>query len=124
MYYIRLQRDGWKLKYSAPDGEGDQVTVFERRVNDHWTLRKLAHAGLAHSAGRGVYFDTHELFNSRTGEVISKMDWEWAELDGARLIWAAKGCLHSGRLDAKGLRNEKVLHDFSPMQLEKLAAPY
>lgn len=124
MYYIRLQRDGWRLKHSASDGQGGQVTIFEKRVNNHWTLRKRAHSGIGHSAGRGVYFDTHELFNSRSEEVISKTDWEWAELDGARLIWAAGGCVHSGRLDAKGLHGEKLLHDFSPMQFENLAAPY
>lgn len=124
VYYIRLQRDGWRLKYSAPDGEGDQVTVFEKRVNHHWILRKKAHASTGHSSGRGVYFDTHELFNSRSEEVISKANWEWAELDGARLIWAASGCVHSGNLDAKGLHSEKLLHDFSPMLFEELAAPY
>ncbi|MBM7130785.1 hypothetical protein [Dyella mobilis] len=124
VYYIRLQRDGWRLKYSAPDGKGGQMTVFEKRVNNHWTLRKRAHTSLGRLAGRGVYFDTHELFNSRTEEVVPKLDWEWAELDGARLIWAAKGCLHSGRLDAKGLHGEKLLHDFSPMTFEALTAPY
>lgn len=124
VYYIRLQRDGWQLKYSAPDGEGGQVSVFEKRVNNHWILRKHAHTCPGHTVGRGVYFDTHELFNARTEEVVSKMDWEWAELDGARLIWAANGCLYSGRLDVKGLHGEKLLHDFSPMQFEKLAAPY
>ncbi|GGA29552.1 hypothetical protein [Dyella nitratireducens] len=124
VYYIRLQRDGWLLKHSAPNGDGDQVSVFEKRVNNHWILRKRAHTSLGHSVGRGVYFDTHELFNSRTEEVVSKIDWEWAELDGTRLIWAANGCLHSGWLDVKGLLSEKLLHDFSPMQFEKLEAPY
>ena len=124
VYYIRLQRDGWQMKYSALDGEGDRISVFEKRATNHGILRKRAHAGLGHSGGRGVYFDTHELFNSRTGEVVSKTDWEWAELDGARLIWAANGCLHSGQLDLKGLHSERLLHDFSSMQYEELVAPY
>lgn len=100
------------------------LSVFEKRVNNHWVLRKRAYAGRGHSVGRGVYFDTHELFNSRIEEVVSKMDWEWAELDGARLIWAANDCLHSGLLDVKGLHSEKLLHDFSSMQFEKLVAPH
>lgn len=124
VYYIRLQRDGWHLKYSAQDEEGDRVSVFEKRLKDHWILRKRAHAGLGHSAGRGIYFDTHELFNSRTEEVVSKSDWEWAELDADRLIWAAKGCLYAGRVDAKGLHGEKLLRDFSTMEFEALVAPY
>jgi hypothetical protein len=124
VYYIRLQRDGWLLKHWEPDGEKGRVTIFEKPVKDHWILRKRAHAGLYRSVGRGVYFDTHELVNSRTGEVIPKVDWEWAELDGKRLIWAANGCLYSGRLGVKGMYSEEFLHDFSPMQFERLEAPY
>ena len=116
VYYIRLQRDGWKMKYTAPDGEGGQVSLFEKRVDNHWILRKHAHATLFRPPGRGVYFDTHELFNTRSEEVLMKHDWEWAEVDGGRLVWAAGGCLHAGRIDAKGLHDEKMLHDFRPMR--------
>src|SRR5262249_16168393 len=37
---------------------------------------------------RGLH-DTHDLISDRTGEVVSKANWEWAELDGRRLVWAA-----------------------------------
>jgi len=124
VYYIRLQRDGWELKCSSLDEEGFQVTIFEKHVKEHWILRKRAHAGQSRIAGRGVYFDTHELVNSRTEEVIPKIDWEWAELDGKRLTWAANGCLYAGRLNVKGMYSEELLHDFSPMQFERLEAPY
>ena len=124
VYYIRLQRDGWQMKYTSPDGEGGQVSLFEKRINGHWVLRKHAHATLHRPVGRGVYFDTHELFNARTGEVLPKAQWEWAELDGRRLVWTADGCLFAGTVGAKGLESEKMLHDFRPMQFEKLAAPY
>ncbi len=62
VYYVRLQRDGWRMKHTAPDGEGGQVTVFEKRLDHHWILRKRAHATLSHPVGRGVCFDTHQLF--------------------------------------------------------------
>jgi hypothetical protein len=124
VYYIRLQRDGWKMKYTAPDGQGGQVTLFEKRVNGHWKLRKHAHATLFRPEGRGVYYDTHDLFNARTEETLPKDIWEWAEVDGGRLVWAADGCLFSGHVSAKGLGGEKVLHDFKPMQFERVAAPY
>ncbi len=76
VYYIRLQRDGWQMKYSASDGGQGQVTVFEKQVDPRWVLRKQAHAGSGQRVGRGVYFDTHELRNLRTGAVVPQVDWE------------------------------------------------
>lgn len=124
VYFIRLQRDGWTMKHTAPDNDGGHISVFEKRVNGHWTLRKLAHATVHHPVGRGVYYDTHELLNSRTEEVIPCDSWEWAEVDGGRLVWAAQGMLHSGHLGAKGLTGAKVLLDFNSMQFERIRAPY
>lgn len=124
VYYIRLQRDGWRMKHSSPDGEGGQVTLFEKRINGHWLLRKHAHATLYHPVGRGVYYDTHELFNVRTEEIVPKTGWEWADVDGGRIVWAADGCLLAARVATRGLQSEKMLYDFNPMQFEKLAAPY
>jgi hypothetical protein len=124
VYFIRLQRDGWSMKYTAPDGEGGQVTRFEKRINHHWVLRKNAHATLVHPEGRGVYFDTHELFNVRTEQTIDGRSWEWAEVDRTRLVWAADGCLHAGRVESEGLKGVRQLHDFRTMRFERLAAPY
>ncbi|SDO16929.1 hypothetical protein SAMN05720382_11635 [Polaromonas sp. JS666] len=124
VYYVRLQRDGWKMLYVAPDGAGGHVTRFEKRINGHWVLRKNAHASAHHPVGRGVYYDTHELFNTRTEETVIKKAWEWAEMDGDRLLWAAEGRIHSGRVNTIGLKDEKMLHDLNPMQPEKLMAPY
>ena len=124
VYYVRLQRDGWNMKYTARDGEGGKVSIFEKRIDDDWGLRKQAHATLHHPVGRGCYFDTHELFNARTGEVLAKQSWEWAEIDGDRLVWAAGGCLFGGRVTRNGLRKETLLHDFRPMQFERITAPY
>ena len=74
--------------------------------------------------GRGVYYDTHELFNARTEEALPKADWEWADVDGGRIVWAAGGHLLAGRVGTHGLQGEKMLYDLNPMQFEKLAAPY
>jgi hypothetical protein len=124
VYYIRLQRDGWSMKHMSPDGQGGQVTLFEKRIKGHWHLRKRAHATLHHPVGRGVYYDTHELFNARTEQALPKTDWEWADVDGARIVWAASGQLLAGGVDTQGLQGEKMLYDFNPMQFEKLEAPY
>jgi hypothetical protein len=124
VYYVRLQRDGWKMKFTSPDGDGGQVTLFEKRINGHWLLRKHAHATSHHPVGRGVYYDTHELFNARTEESVGKKEWEWADVDGGRLVWAAAGTINAGRVDAKGLQAGKMLFDFNPMQFEKIVALY
>lgn len=39
VYYLRLQRDGWALKQSAP-GRGGTVSTFDKPLEGHWTLRK------------------------------------------------------------------------------------
>jgi hypothetical protein len=123
IYFIRLQRDGWILASVVQDGTGDDIVVFEKRVNGHWTLRKLAHATVNHPIGRGVYFDTHQLYNTRTEQTITYESWEWAEVDGKRLVWAADGKLHAGRLGANGLTTISLLQDFNSMKFETLVAP-
>jgi hypothetical protein len=55
---------------------------------------------------------------------LPKHDWEWAEQDGRRLVWAEGGALHAGRMGPKGLHGEAVLARFDEMRFERLAAPY
>jgi hypothetical protein len=71
-----------------------------------------------------VYYDTHALFNARTEELIPCGEWEWADIDGGRIVWAAHGKLYAGYMGAKGLSGEKVLYDFNPLKFEKREAPY
>jgi hypothetical protein len=124
VYFIRLQRDGWQLRGTSSDGPHGQITLFEKPLDEQWVLRKHAHATLDHPVGRGVYYDTHALFHPGTQQTLSFSSWEWADLDGERLIWASNGCLHAGHLGPEGLRDQAVLYDFRPMQFQKIAAPY
>ena len=124
VYYVRLQRDGWTMKHTAPDDAGGSVTLFEKRIGGHWRLRKLAHATLHHPAGKGCYFDEHQLFNARTEALVACPRWEWAEVDGGRVVWAEDGKLFGGCVEADGLNSSKLLFDFNPMAFEKIAAPY
>lgn len=124
VYFIRLQRDGWAMKHTVTDATGNTVTRFEKRVSAHWLLCKQAHASLARRQGLGVYHDTHELHNARTGETVPLPGWEWAEVDRGRVVWAEAGRLHAGRLEAQGLRSPKLLHDFNAMTFERREAPY
>jgi hypothetical protein len=124
VYYIRLQRDGWAMQHAALDEDGGTTATFDRRVNAHWKLRKLAHATVHHPTGRGCYFDRHRLINTRTDETVDLPGWEWADVDGARLVWAENGCLYAGRVERDGLIGTKLLHDFNGMRFERRAAPY
>ncbi len=124
VYFIRLQRDGWEKQSTSPDGTRGKIFLFEKRVNGHWRLHKRAHGTLSPPVGRGCYFDTHELLNTRTGEAVPCPHWEWADVDGGRLVWAAGGKLHAGHLGAGGLSGEAELYDFNPMRFEALEAPY
>jgi hypothetical protein len=124
VYYIRLQRDGWELKSTTRDEHGGQVTVFDKPIDERWILRKHAHAARPSSQGRSPYYDTHELVSSHPQRSVLKDSWEWADVDGERLVWAEGGGLHAGRLKADGLATPDLLHDLRPMRFEARAAPY
>ncbi len=124
VYYHRLQRDGWTLNEISRDGAGGRIAHFSRRVSDHWTLRKYSYQTVAHPVGRGCYFDEHALLNERSGEVISKREWEWAELDGGRIVWTESGALFAGRLEKNGITKIKTLYDFNKLVYERIQAPY
>jgi len=51
-------------------------------------------------------------------------DWEWADIDGERLVWAAGGKLFASTLDQDGMTQEAELQDFSEMTFEPIEAPY
>ncbi|MGL4462092.1 MAG: hypothetical protein ACRDD1_22120 [Planctomycetia bacterium] len=120
VYYIRLQRDGWTMNRDLSTGD---FTVFEKNRGG-WRLRKKAYATLNHPVDKGCYYDVHELIDVDTGETTVYEDWEWADFDRDRLVWAADGKLHAGGFGPNGLVEVKMLYDFNPMTFEALRAPY
>ncbi len=123
VYYPRLLRDGWMRNDHLSAGITDQCDVFEKPLGNGWTLRKYAHAQVGSPPGKGCYWDEHELVHTGTNRCVRQSDWEWADLDGARLVWAQAGCLWAGSLTATGLAAPRLLHDFNPMTFECRAAP-
>jgi hypothetical protein len=104
-------------KYEAQD-------VFEKALDHGWVLRKIAHAELGAPAGKGCYWDEHELVHPASGESVGYRDWEWAEADGKRLVWAARGKLFAGWMKKTSMVNETELYDFNEMRFEAVEAPY
>lgn len=128
VYFNRLARDGWTLRPELALGaRGSQVDVWEKSLGHGWTLRKLFNA-MSGQPGKSVYFDQHELVGP-AGE-LPRHDWEWADLDGSRLVWATGGCLHAGTITARSskladpITDTEMLHDFNDMAFEATPAPY
>ena len=117
-------RDGWELLSSEQTGQWINPVVFEKLLVKGWTLRKLAHAEVSRDPGKGCYWDEHELIHNKTGESVGYPNWEWADLDGKRLVWVSEGKLFAGRLTVSGLIDEHELYDFDDMKFEPIAAPY
>jgi hypothetical protein len=125
VYYNRLQRDGWTPRDDPPPScPGDPPEIFDKPAPTGWTLRKYCFAEIGAPEGRGVYHDRHALVRADSGDTLYLPDWEWADLDGKRLVWTAHGKLHAAKLCRSGLREERVLHDFNAMSFTAIAAPY
>jgi hypothetical protein len=116
---------GWKYLGKQGPGWLNEFAVFERPAPSGWTLRKRAFETLPNATqGRGCYYDEHALINLKTGETIERPEWEWAEVDGERIVWAEKGKLFASQLDISGIAAPTVLKDFNAMLFEAIEAPY
>jgi len=124
VYYHRLMRDGWTLTEQGYVGKWKDKDVFEKPIGHGWTLRKIAHAELGASEGKGCYWDEHELAHARSNTIIACPKWEWADLDGKRLVWTNDGKLTCARIKTSGLTDMTQLCDFNDLTFEPLEAPY
>ena len=124
VYYPRLIRDGWKHTDSLDGLDAGRVDVFEKQIDRDWQLCKIAHAQTGSPEGKGCYWDEHRIVNRNLGIQFDYPDWEWAEIDGQRLVWAAGGKLFSGILGSRGLVCETELYNFNPMKFRPIKAPY
>lgn len=122
VYYPRLLRDGWKHVHTR--SAGDPIDVFDKPLIKGWMLRKLAHSDINADPGKSVYWDEHELFQPAPNKQIKCPTWEWADIDGKRLVWASKGKLFAARLTDAGLLDEHELFDFNEMSFVAIEAPY
>lgn len=102
---------GWQF-HKTLDASGDKVRLREKPLPRGWVLRFVGGAG-------------YELKEIRSGHVRPFPTWDWAELDGKRLVWAEKGCLFAATLDRElGIGTPTLVHDFNDMKFETRPAPY
>jgi hypothetical protein len=114
VYYERLERDGWSVAGDREDG--GVIGTFEKAAGA-WTLRKT----LFFSDG---YRCRHALIHGDSGTRHDCPDWEWAELRGAGILYAAKGCLYRAKATLKHGIRSRLVRDFNRMKFEAIAAPY
>ncbi len=124
VYYPRLLRDGWTMGPGTNPEKHHHVRRFDKALRRGWVLQKFAHAELNSDEGHGCYWDEHVLENHKRGVRFEHPEWEWAELDGNRLVWAAKGCLFAARMGKDGPLEPVELANFNDMRFEPLTAPY
>lgn len=123
VYYHRLIRDGWTLA-NANGSKLSSIDIFIKPLPNGWILRKFAHSQISAKPGKGCYWDEHELIPPGKSSGIRHPDWEWAELDAKRLVWASGGKLFAGQLRTTGLVKPVELHDFNNMKFQAIKAPY
>jgi hypothetical protein len=124
VYYPRLLRDGWKLAKRVRLAKWKDKDIFEKPMANGWGLRKIVHAEIDAPKGKGCYWDEHELIHAPSERAIARPTWEWADLDGERLVWASDGKLYCGKVEKEGLADETELFDFNEMTFKAIAAPY
>ena len=120
VYYNRLERDGWTLLNRDFHG----AAVFEKPVGKSWTLRKLAYASCNTAPGRACYWDVHEMTYAPIKKTLAFPDWEWADVDRKRVVWASGGKIWAAHLGEGELLDTRALHDFNGMKFEAIPAPY
>jgi hypothetical protein len=125
VYFIRLQRDGWKLIARSTDKKGDPYSIFEKKLPEGWVLRKISHASYYnHPPGTGYDYDTHSLHHAERQIDLEFPKWEWADLDSERLAWVQNGVLSASRLTSDGLGPVQELYDFNRLNFKAIKAPY
>src|SRR5512132_3920521 len=77
-------------------GITDQCDIFEKPLANGWILRKCIHAQVGSPPRKGCCWDEHELLQPPSKRGLKQTDWEWAERDETRLVWASDGQLCTG----------------------------
>ena len=109
LYAAMLERRGWRR-------EGEAYDAVLRRDLPEGGWIELGF--VAHARNRAIVSNRYAVVNAK-GARTEQPDWEWADLWGGRLQFAARGALW----EARG-GEARRLRDFSGMGFEEVQAPY
>ncbi len=113
---MRLEQNGWMA------GPGD-AAIYDKPAPYGGRLRKYLKSGWS-EPGRGCHWEEHALMHAATGRIHPMPEWEWADVDGSRIVWASKGTLNATTLTRRGPGPHSQLADFNGMKFEAIQAPY
>ena len=123
VYFRRLLRDGWSLTNQVFERQHDK-SFFDKPINGNMFLEKIFHGTLNRPLGKSPYYEEHRIMNKETGETRNFPDWEWADVDGDRLVWAEHGTIMAGRAGPGGILEPSLLFDTNPLVFSEIKAPY
>jgi hypothetical protein len=125
VYFIRLHRDGWKeINETYEEGKNCNKICFHKNINKFTILCKIFHSGINHPVGKGCYYEEHKIIDLKNNKEYNFPDWEWADMDKDRIVWAEHGKINEGSIDENGIINSKELFDTNTLKYTELIAPY
>lgn len=95
-----MEHHGWINKRKP----GTLVWVFEKPIAKGWILR------LTSGYPRRYRYEIERV---EDGLKIPYPNWQWADWDRNRLVWAEAGCLLAAKLGAEKMGTIRTLHDFN-----------
>jgi len=95
-----MEHHGW-INKSKPR---TLVRIFEKSIRNGWILRETT---------RYPRPESYEIERVEDGLKIPCPNWQWAEWDRNRLVWAEAGCLRAAKLGAEKMGTIRTLHDFN-----------
>jgi hypothetical protein len=127
IYFYKLIRDGWKKIDETSKYKSTYKVYFHKNINNSLVLCKIFTAtSEERPVGKGCYYETHEIINTKNKIIWEYPDWEWADLDFDKnyIIWAEYGKINRGCIDQNGIKLVKELFDTNSLTFEELKAPY
>jgi hypothetical protein len=114
VFFERLERDGWAA--ASEKTKRPVIGLYEKRIGP-WRIEKTIFF-------RQGYRCRHVLEHREAGVRHDCTDWEWAELSGNTILYAARGCLYRATVTLKAGIKSRLVRDFNRMKFEAIAAPY
>ena len=103
---------------------GLETLTFEKSVGVSLILQNIFDDDQIMGLKRGICPSFYKLIDAEAGTVQIFQDWEWADVDGQRLLWAEGGKIFAAEIEAHGLGSAQMLHDFNDMTFQEIEAPY
>lgn len=123
VYEARLLRAGWR-RTRPPVSSQLGLERWERTLANGWSLTKIIHDECRPRHDRAFGWEEHLVTGGMPAATVAQPNWEWADLDRDRLVYASGGSLWAVPLHDEGLGPPTCLHDFNGMEFEAIAAPY